>query len=416
MASVEDPVAPAPVNVVVIGAGIVGACIAHALLRGGAQVTLVDRDEPGRGASFGNSGAISTGSVAPLAMPGVIASSPRMLLDPTSPLHVPLSYLPRALPWLTRFALAARPAEVERISLALHQLHRAAVEHHIALATEVGAPELVVRRGHLHLYPDAQALAKDNGAWRLRERHGIAFERIDRDGIAALEPAIAPRYTVGMFLRDHAMVVNPFRYVQSIVADFVRRGGMLVRDAVRAVTPSAGAGAPAGRWTVHGEQARLGADHVVVAAGAWSLALLEPLGLRIPLESQRGYHTTFKGVRAPVSRTVVLTDHKIFATPMEEGLRVGGTVEIAGLLRAPDMRRAERLAGIARDAIAGLDGAEESRWMGHRPCLPDSLPRVGPVQDRPGLWLAFGHGHLGLTDSANSARWLRAQLLGEPSP
>ncbi len=396
-------------SVVVIGAGIVGACIAHALRSAGAAVTLVDRDEPGRGASYGNSGAISTGSVAPLAMPGVIASAPRMLLDRTSPLHVPLSYFPKAAPWLARFALAARPREVERISAALAVLHRDAVEHHLALAAAIGAPELVVRRGHLHLYPDDAALAKDAASWALRTRHGIAYERLDRAGVHDLEPAIAARYTIGLYLPDHAMVVNPFRYVQAIVADAVRRGAVLARDAVRALAPREGGG-----WRVHGERGAYDADHAIVAAGAWSLALVEPLGLRIPLESQRGYHTTFKGAPPPVSRTVVLADQKIFATPMEEGLRVGGTVQIAGLVRAPDMRRAERLAAVARESIAGLDGAEEVRWMGHRPCLPDTLPRVGPVENRPGRWLAFGHGHLGLTDSANSARWLTSQLLPAP--
>jgi D-amino-acid dehydrogenase len=405
-------------SVAVIGAGIVGTCIAHALAEAGASVLLIDRDEPGRGASYGNSGAISTGSVAPVAMPGVIASAPKMLLDRKSPLHVPLAYLPRALPWLARFALAARPREIDRISLELAQLHRGAVEHHMALAAAIGAPELVVRRGHLHVYPDAKALDKDAPSWALRERHGIGAERLDRHAISDLEPAIAPRYTVGMFLADHAMVVNPFGYVQAIVADFTRRGGSIVRDDVRALTPGgAGSDRPlpdkAPRvWTIHGSQGSYDAHHVIVAAGAWSLSLVQPLGVRVALESQRGYHTTFKGVRSPVSRTVVLADQKIFATPMQDGLRVGGTVEIAGLRRAPDMRRAKRLAELARGAFSGLEGAEEVVWMGHRPCLPDSLPRVGPVAGHPGLWLAFGHGHLGLTDSANSARTLRAQLMG----
>ncbi len=396
-------------RVTVVGAGIIGVCVAYELQRRGARVTLIERDEPGRGASYGNSGAISEGSVMPLATPSVIAKAPGMLLDPRSPLHVPLGYLFRALPWLARFAAAARASEIERISRALHALHQQAVEHHLALAADIGAAELVVRRGHLHLYPDAAALAADQASWDLRQRFGIAFERLDRAGVEALEPAIAPRYQVGMFLRDHAMVVNPLRYVHKIAEAFEERGGCLVRDEVRAIRPRPAGGG----WQISTAAAQRDADHVVLAAGVWSTTLLAPLGLFYPLESQRGYHTMFLGVPAPVSRTVVLTDHKIFATPMEEGLRAGGMVDIAGLKRPPDMRRAAWIAGLARESIRGLDGAVERVWMGHRPCFPDTLPRVGAAPKLPGLWLAFGHGHLGLTDSANTARQIAAELLAQ---
>src|SRR4051812_44661909 len=153
----------------VIGAGIIGATIGYALVKRGVEVTLIDRDEPGLGCSYGNSGAISPGSVAPVAMPGVIASVPSMLIDETSPLFMPLSYLPRALPWLLKFVASARPAKVEASARKLDSFHRGAVEKHAAMAAEVGVPELILRQGHLHLYPDAAALAKDAGGWRMRE-------------------------------------------------------------------------------------------------------------------------------------------------------------------------------------------------------------------------------------------------------
>lgn len=152
------------------------------------------------------------------------------------------------------------------------------------------------------------------------------------------------------------------------------------------------------------------ADHIVVAAGAWSRQLLDPLKVRIPLESQRGYHVQFKSAERLVSRTVVLADRKIFVTPMEGGLRVGGTVEIAGLKRPPDMRRAAILERIARETFTDLADAPATTWMGHRPCMPDSVPVIGEVPGKPGLWLAVGHGHLGLTDSVNTASRLAEQM------
>ncbi|HEX4883629.1 MAG TPA: FAD-dependent oxidoreductase [Casimicrobiaceae bacterium] len=392
--------------IAIVGAGVVGAAIAYALCRRGAHVTLIDRAEPGRGCSFGNAGALSPGSVAPLALPGLAKSLPRLLLDPDSPLHLPPAYLPRALPWLLRFVAASRPDRVEAIAERLAALNADAIEHHLDLAREVGAADLIRRTGHLHVYPDAGALAKDAYAWTLRARHGVRFERLDRAGIEALEPGLSPRYTVGIWLADHAVVVNPFRYVQQIVRGFVVRGGRLVRDQVRAIEPDLPRG-----WSVATAEGRQNVDHVIVAAGMHSAALLEPLGIRLPLESQRGYHVTFRGVAAPVSRVVVLADRKAFVTPMEQGFRIAGTVEFGGLTRPANPRRSALLARFAREAFTDVAGAEESHWMGHRPCTPESLALVGPVASRPGLWVATGHGHLGLTQSVNTARLLADAIL-----
>jgi len=398
-AGVVQPGAEGRPRVAVVGAGMVGASIAHALAKRGARVSLIDRDEPGRGCSYGNSGAISPGSVAPVAMPGVLASVPSMLADDESPLFLPPGYLPRALPWLLRFVASARPARVAESARKLAALHAGAVEAHLALAREVGVADLILCGGHLHLYPDDAALAKDAAGWKLRVAHGFKFERLGRIGIHKLEPGVGKRYQVGIYLADHATILNPLRYVQAIVRAFVAHGGRVERGLVGAISHRAD-----GRWSVDVDGAPALFDHVVVAAGAFSNRLLEPLGIRLQLESQRGYHVQFRGGRGAVSRTVVLADKKVFLAPMEEGLRVGGTVEIGGLESPPDPRRAAILERIARENLDGLEGLASSTWMGHRPCMPDSVPVIGPAAGRPGLWLAVGHGHLGMTDSPNTAK------------
>ncbi|KAI3591047.1 D-amino acid dehydrogenase small subunit [Cupriavidus sp. U2] len=396
---------PSSPRIAIIGAGIVGSCIALTLRKRGATVTLIDREGPASGCSFGNSGAISVSSIAPLAMPGVLASVPKMLADPDSPLRLPLSYLPAAMPWLTRFVLSATPQRVERAAGALAALHAGAVDKHEALARDIGVPELFMRRGHLHLYPSAAALQADGAAWQLRQRFGFRFETLDRAGIDALEPGVAARYQAAIYLPDHGTILNPARYTRAIADAFVSRGGQLVRDDIQRMTSGAGG------WTLHGANGTHVADHVVVAAGAWSRRLLDPLGVRLQLESQRGYHVQFSGMRDVVTRTVVLTDHKIFVTPMEDGLRVGGTVEIAGLKRPPDPRRAAILERIARETFQGLADSPVTTWMGHRPCMPDSVPVVGEAAGHRGLWLAVGHGHLGLTDSLPTAERIADALL-----
>jgi D-amino-acid dehydrogenase len=392
-------------RIAVVGAGIVGTSIALALRKRGADVTLVDRDEPGMGCSYGNSGAVSPASVAPLAMPGVLASVPGMLFDDESPLYLPLRYLPRALPWLMRFVASARPSAVEAAGAKLAALHAGALDAHEAMARELGVPELFLRRGHLHLYPDAQALAKDAGGWRMRKDYGFDVERLDRAGIEALEPGISARYQLGMYLADHATILNPFRYVQAMARAYSAAGGRIVRASVGALRPKGG------QWQLQGAGDEV-FDQAIVAAGAWSTRLLAPLGVHLALESQRGYHLQFEGAQGIVSRTVILADRKVFVTPMEEGLRVGGTVEIGGLDAPPDVRRAAVLGRIARETFRGLDDVPTRTWMGHRPCMPDSVPVVGPAPGHAGLWLATGHGHLGLTDSLNTAQRIADALLG----
>jgi len=395
----------------VVGAGIIGCCIAHALQARGASVTLFDRDEPGSGCSYGNSGAISESSVAPLALPGVLSSVPAMLMDRQGPLHLPLAHLPHAMPWLLRFVASARQARVLAAAQELARLHAGAIQKHEAFARALGVPELILKRGHLHVYPDGAALKKDAASWDLRARFGFGFEQLDRARILELEPAIGSRYNVGVFLADHATILNPLRYVQAITRDFVTRGGRILRQEVSAAAPIGDGG-----WQLLLAGTAQAFDRVVIAAGAWSGQLLKPLGIRLGLQSQRGYHVQFRGGPRVVSRTVVLADRKVFVTPMEEGVRVGGTVEIGGLVRPPDVRRSELLARIAVDVFPELAGTASSTWMGHRPCMPTSVPVVGPAPGRPGMWIAAGHGHLGMTDALGTAERIADGMLSGAHP
>ncbi len=397
-------------TVVVIGAGIVGVCAAWQLQRRGTAVTLIDRDEPGRGCSYGNAGALSFGSVAPLAMPGVMRDALSMLLDPAAPLRIPLRYLPKAAPWLTRFVRAARPDDVRRISQALSTLLANSIEKHLEILGEVGATDIVRRTGQLYLYPDEKWLSKDAMSWALRKQYGLRIERLGRGEILALEPEVGPDYCLGMFTPDQGMSVNPYRQVTAIAADFARHGGQIVRDRVVAIEVEGDR-----VRAVRGENGSYACDHAVVCAGAWSMQLLTRLGYALPLESQRGYHVTVAAPGITVSRPVVAADRKVFLTPMEDGLRAAGTVEFGGLARAPNRKRADYLVrDMARVFPRAQIPADWPFWMGHRPCLPDSLPVMGPSRHR-GLWFNFGHGHLGLTMSATSGDILARAICGEPS-
>lgn len=398
-------------RIVVIGAGIVGLCVAWHLARAGAAVTVLDGEAPGSGASSGNAGAISAGSVAPLAMPGVLGQVPGMLLDPAGALHIPPRYALRAAPWLLRFVASARPARVAAIAEALAGLLGNAMEQHRQILAEEGALDLIRETGQLYLYRDRAHHAKDAEGWALRQRHGLRVEVLDgAAAIRALEPDMQGDYALGLFLPEQGSSVNPLRQAQVVARGVERLGGTLRREAVRALATEAGrvTGAMTAAGLVEAEQ-------VVLAAGAWSARLLAPLGLRVPLETQRGYHVMLPEAGVSLRRPVVPADRKAFLSPMENGLRVAGTVEFGGLEAPPTPRRAELLLEDLRMAFpqARTAGAQ-GFWMGHRPCLPDSLPVLGPVRAWPGLWCAFGHGHLGLTGSAPTGALLARAMLGPP--
>lgn len=391
---------------IVIGAGIVGLCTAYHLLAMGVSVTVIDPGAPGAECSSGNAGSIASGAVAPLAMPGVLKQAPRMLLDPTGPLYLPASYLLTVAPWMVRFVAASRPARVAQIAQALHALLGDATTQHKAIAAKAGCRELIAETGQLHLYPDQASLEKDNAGWALKKQHGLDARHVTGEEIRALEPALGPIYQTGYYLPDQLWVREPQRYATVIAEHLKTRGVRFIRDRVQRLARDTSG------WRVGAQSGDYCAVQVVVAAGAWSAQLLRPLGVKVPLETQRGYHLRFPHGGVELQRIVVLADRKVFMTPMQQGLRVAGTVEFGGLQRAPSSPRAQLLAAHAKAGLPGLDIRAATEWMGHRPCLPDSLPVIGELPGHTGLWCAFGHGHLGLTGSAGTGRLLALAMSG----
>jgi len=376
----------------VLGAGIVGTCCALALQREGFAVTLVDRDEPGRGCSFGNAGIIHTGGCIPLATPGMLGSVPRMLLDPDSALVIRWRHLPRLLPWLLRMLSCARASRVREISRAMAALSTLARQAYEPLIAEAGADALLRARGELHVYRTRAAFDAARAEMEVRRGFGIPVQDLQGGEIRELEPALSPALIHAHYQPASAFVTSPLRLVQSLAHLFVRNGGTLVRAEVLRTSRRTGGGA-----LLHTTAGVLDAARLVLCAGAHSRPFAAAFGADVPLETWRGYHIMAPGGSVPVNGVVVDGDMHFAVTPMEDGLRVAGLIELASLDAAPNYARADLFVRLARGLFPAFPDQVDSRWMGHRPGMPDTLPVIAPAPAHPGVWLAFGHGMLGLT-------------------
>ena len=394
-------------NITIIGAGVVGMATASCLRRDGHDVTVVDMRPPGEYCSSGNAGILSPGSCVPFGMPGNLKKVPRWLLDPVGPLAIRPGYSLRALPWLLRFQAASRMARIDPIADALRALLRQTLDAWGPLAQWAGVPDIIRRTGYLVVYESEQAFRGDALAWKIRRDRGVVCTDLDAARIRELEPALRGIYARGVFLPEQGFVANPLRLTQALAAQFQRDGGKILQRKVLGIEIDAG-----GPSVLMTDAGRLSVETLVLCAGVHSNDFSARLGSRVPLESQRGYHVHFENPTVTLRRPVLSGEGKFFATPMETGLRVAGTVEFAGTEAAPNYARADALGVQAARMLPGLAGSNVTQWMGHRPCMPDSLPVIGTSPRFANVYFAFGHGHVGLCGGAPTARIIADLIAG----
>lgn len=399
--------------VVVIGAGIVGAATAFDLQRLGRSVVLVDRGDPGRGCSFGNMGSIAVTEFLPASRPSIWAQIPKWLLDPEGPVRLRPTYLPRLLPWLFRFLLASRRTKLRQLEDAGAALCARSHDDTTAMLSAAGLPEMQSAAGCLSLYASDAEVAADRDHLEVIRRYGIAHEELGREDIAALEPAISPAIKRAVLFPENRTIADPYALVLALVERVVRMGGRLEAGNVVALDRTADGQVAGVRL---GDGRRIDADNVVIAAGAHSASLSRTIGEPIPLETERGYHTQIMDAGLTLRHSIIWPSRAFMVSPVAGGIRVGGTVEMAGLEAPPDYRRAKAVVKRAREALPGLQVRETSEWMGHRPALPDTVPVIGPSAKVRGVYYATGHGHLGLTYAATTARIIGDLMTGRPPP
>ena len=403
-------------QIVVIGAGIVGAATALELLRDGHQVTIVEPGTPGgdQAASYGNGCWLSPSSVLPVSAPGLWKKVPGYLADPLGPVTLRWRYLPKALPWLWRFLRAgSNAAKLRRTASALRPLVAGAPDLHRKLAEEAGVAELIHKTGLLYIFPSRADFEAEKLSWTIRHEQGIRWIELDADELRQREPSLARRYSFGVFVEEGGHCTDPGAYVAALVRHAQAQGATYV--AARAT----GLRIVGGRLqAVETSAGPILADRAVLAAGAWSKPLAAMAGDDVPLETERGYHAMITQPEAAPRYPIMPSDTKTATVTTAHGLRIAGQVEIAGLDAAPNWKRAELLRDFALAAYPGLPrdlpADRVKLWMGHRPSTPDGLPCIGPASGCADVVHAFGHGHIGLASGAFSGRLVADIISGKP--
>ena len=394
-------------KIVIVGGGIVGIATAALLAEAGHAVTVIDRSGLAQETSKGNAAALAFSDIMPLASPKILLKAPKWLLDPLGPLSIRPSYLPRLAPWLWQFWKASLPARHQASIVAQTALMRLAESEMMALVDRAGIASMVRHDGSLELYESEAEFKATAVGWQRREQAGIAFEHVRGGRMAELQPGLSSRFLAGTFVPGWKTVSEPQAFTLALWAHAERNGARFEKAEVAGLDRS-----EAGPSVRLSDGATRDADRVVICAGAWSTRLIKPVTrLRIPLDTERGYNTTLPPGAFDLKRQLIFGNHGFVITPLETGLRVGGAVELGGLDLPPNYARSKSMLDKAATFLPGLKTSDGVEWMGFRPSMPDSLPVIGALPEDPSVLLAFGNGHLGLTQSAAMGR-LVADLVG----
>lgn len=400
---------PPAQDIVIIGAGIVGINAAVFLTEAGYKVRVFDPAGIAEMTSRGNAAALAFSDIMPLASPKTMLRAPKWLFDPLGPLSIRPSYLPKLAPWLVRFALASLPARVAASAATQAELMKLAESEATGLWQRAGLSNMIRHDGSLELYQSEAEFNAARTGWDRRAEAGIEFEQVHGTRLAELQPGLSSQFGAATFVPGWKTVSDPYHYARAVWAYAESLGANFAQVAVNRL--ELGGERPA---LLLADGTRVEADKIVIAAGAWSTKLLKTASrLKIPLDTERGYNTTLPASAFDLKRQLIFSSHGFVITPLENGVRVGGAVEFAGLDAPPNYARAEAMLKKATDFLPGLDPSGGSQWMGFRPSLPDSLPVMAPLPDRKDVILAFGNGHLGLTQSAAMGRLTRDLIAGD---
>ena len=374
----------------IVGAGIQGISNALFLQKKGFDVTLFDRDEPGSPvASYGNAGHFSPYACVLMNRPDVLTDVPAMLLSSTGPLALKWNYVLKMMPWFLQFIRNCTTKKMMHTAKNMHQILDLALSAYDELFDDINLDGLVEKKGILYIWND-QSLKSRELEIKIRNELGVDQQVVSPKEIHDLEPNIKPFYHGGVYYKYGRHARNPKKILLKLFELFLKKGGKFLKMNVLDINFDEE------KPVVKTETQRYIFDKLVIACGAFSKKITDNLGEKIPLDTERGYHVHFKDCDHLLTRPVIFQNRGFGITPMEQGLRVVGTVEFGGLKNPPSKPRIKNLINNAKYMLGDLP-EHEDEWLGFRPTLPDFLPVIGPSKNYKNIFYCFGHHHLGWT-------------------
>ena len=388
-------------KVAVIGAGIIGVCTAHFLRKDGYDVTLYDQNEPGTQASFGNAGLFASHECVTANSPHLWKNLPSMLLNKNGSLVIDWFYVVTHLPWAIRFLRNCTSARAEHIAKSLSSFSSQASLAYEEIFDDVDVSNNIVYKEPIFLYESKELFEQNQYAFNLRKKYDVQFVVINKEEIAKIEPGLEPIYYNGVVLKGESFTNSPLEITQKIFNNFIKNDGHFIKIKIKSIVQKDNS------LFLKYEKKEQQFDKIVVAAGVWSNMLARTIGDNFPLDTERGYHIVFENNNNLLTHPVGWAKTGFYMTPMKDGIRVAGTVEIAGLKKPMNKNILSMIEKTARKILPQL-GKVKSEWMGFRPTLPDSLPVIGESKKCKNVYYAFGHQHLGLSLAAITGKVIQS--------
>jgi D-amino-acid dehydrogenase len=377
-------------SVGIVGAGIQGVCIGLQLIKKGIPVTIFDKNDPGSMSSYGNAGHFSPYAVVQLNRPDVIYDIPKMLISSYGPLALKWNYIPKMIPWILKYLKSSTKKSMMHTTKYMHQILDLSLDAYDEILSEIDTTNLVERKGIIYIWTNKNLKSRKMEI-KIRDDLGIKQRLLNREEVLELEPNLSPVFDAGVIYDYAYHARDPKEITKKLFELFLKSGGNFKKEEVTSVEQTR-----YNQTQVKTNTEKFNFEKIVLACGAFSKKLTDQLGEKIPLDTERGYHVHYKNMDHLLKRPVIFLDRGFGMTPMNQGLRAVGTVELGGLDNPISKKRVDYIDKCAKELLPEL-GNFNDEWLGFRPTLPDFLPVIGPSLKNRNIIYAFGHHHLGWT-------------------
>ena len=397
-------------SVGVVGAGIQGVCIGLQLIKKGIPVTIFDRHDPlssnFQAASYGNAGHFSPYAVLQFNRPDVLYDVPKMLFSSYGPLALKWNYVPKLIPWFFNYLKNFNKKKMLHTAKYMHQILNLSNDAYEEIFKEIDVSNLVDKKGIIYVWTNKNLKSRELEI-KVRNDLGIKQKLLTQKEILELEPNLEPVFDAGVIYEDAMHARDPHGILKEIFKLFLKKGGRFIQEDIQSLSQN-----NSNQTIIKSENKNYEFEKSIIASGAFSKRFSDQLGEQIPLDTERGYHVHFKKMDHLISRPVIFLDRGFGMTPMNQGLRAVGTVELGGLKNPPSKKRIDYIVNCAKELLPQLK-KHEDEWLGFRPTLPDFLPILGPSLKNKNIIYAFGHHHLGWTLGAITGKIISGIAAGE---